>query len=399
MIVRPKNAFAGLMRILDAINPVIVLLSIVGLFLEYTPLRRWVLLPNEIISLAFVADFILRLIAFPAGKYFFKGFGWVDFLASLPGLLILVARTPIFAVFKVLRIGRFFRIIRVLRFLRAFDFMKKMRDDSAWVQERIMQIGVSIVLLFVSGIVLLDLNLTGHYDSLNRQELTLLRQQAGNDTARLAAVHADTVYWFRAGLILPPDGGAVVSPADYQARLVELDSGYQLIAFSAATLSPDGHTSLPADGILVLTPTTTAWYNQIMLIVLGTLLAILTTIIFYMGYVFAKDMSVLQLIIDSFDAGDYSLLTHAAEGLRGLDGGISLDDDDDEISGLLKMAASLGSSLQADGAAVQAASFGFGLSGLDSAPDAGQAASSQALARLEDRLAALEGAARDAHPR
>ncbi|HAP43110.1 MAG TPA: hypothetical protein DCQ73_03260, partial [Spirochaetaceae bacterium] len=42
-------------------------------------------------------------------------------------------------------------------------------------------------------------------------------------------------------------------------------------------------------------------------------------------------------------------------------------------------------------------SFGFGLSGLDSAPDAGQAASSQALARLEDRLAALEGAARDAH--
>ena len=60
---------------------------------------------------------------------------------------------------KVVRIGRFFRIIRVLRFLRAFDFMKKMRGDSPWIQQRIMQIGVSVVLIFVGGIVLLDLGI------------------------------------------------------------------------------------------------------------------------------------------------------------------------------------------------------------------------------------------------
>ncbi|MBU0956399.1 MAG: ion transporter, partial [Spirochaetes bacterium] len=124
MIVNPKKGFGSLVKVLDAINPVMVLLSIIGLFMEYTGLRSYVLLPNMIISIVFAVDFLLRLIAFPAGKYFFKGYGWVDFLASLPGFMVLVANTPILAVFKVVRIGRFFRIIRILRFLRAFDFMK-----------------------------------------------------------------------------------------------------------------------------------------------------------------------------------------------------------------------------------------------------------------------------------
>ncbi len=112
-------------------NPVIVLLSIAGLILEYTQYKEYVLYPNKIIDMVFVVDFLLRLISFPSGKYFFKSYGWVDFLASIPGFSAFMQFGQYFGLFKVMRIGRFFKIIRVLRFLRIFSFLKKMKGDSA----------------------------------------------------------------------------------------------------------------------------------------------------------------------------------------------------------------------------------------------------------------------------
>ncbi|MBU0934061.1 MAG: ion transporter [Spirochaetes bacterium] len=372
MIVNPKKGFGSLVKVLDAINPVMVLLSIIGLFMEYTGLRSYVLLPNMIISIVFAVDFLLRLIAFPAGKYFFKGYGWVDFLASLPGFMVLVANTPILAVFKVVRIGRFFRIIRILRFLRAFDFMKRMRGDSAWIQERVMQTGVAIVLIFVGGIIFTDQALSSQHVQLNQQRAELAWQNAGRNTARMAASFADAELYFLEGRIYQPGTGAPVDAAEYLARSGDMD-GLQLVAFSDVSISPQPGLNYPEEGLLMRTAQTTAWYNQVMLGVLGTLLLILCAIIFYMGYVFAKDMSVVQLIIDSLDAEDYMLLANEADRLRNADGAIELHPEEDEISSLLKMAAKLGSQLanQPQGASSLPgglAQDGFGPAGLSGMP-------------------------------
>jgi hypothetical protein len=247
------------MAVLDAANPFLVLLSIIGLFMEYTPLRAFADIPNATISVIFVADFALRLMAYPFRDYFLKGFGWVDFLASVPGLLVLLSGTPLLNVIKVVRIGRFFRIVRALRFLRAFDFLKRMRGDSAWIQERVMQTGVSIVLTYVAGIMVLDLAILG-----------------------------------RPGF---PEGSA----------------------------------------------------DAIMLILLGTLLAVLVIIIFYMGYIFAKDMSVVQLIVDSIDADDYSLLKAEAAKLKDGFGSLSVEEGESEMVSLLKMAGKVAAAMDSSG--------------------------------------------------
>ena len=255
-----RKGFRSLIRVLDAINPVLVALSVVGLFLEYTAIAPYVGLANNVVSMFFIFDFLVRLAAFPAADYFFRSFGWVDFLAGLPGLFVFIEGSSLFSVFKVVRIGRFFRIIRVLRFLRAFDFIKKMRGDSAWIQERIMQIGVSVVLIFVSGLILMD-------------------------------------------LFIFSDPAFAVGEAAYRGIMISL---------------------------------------------LATLLAILVVLIFYMGSVFAKDMRILQLIIDSADAEDYLLLVAEAEPLKDEFGGLSLEDGELETVSLLKMAAKMASALGAE---------------------------------------------------
>jgi len=261
MNLRARKGFRTIIRILDAVNPALVGLAVIGLFLEYTDAAVYARIPNNVISVFFILDFLLRLAAFPAGDYFLRSFGWVDFLAGLPGVFVFVEGSRLLSVFKVVRIGRFFRIIRVLRFLRAFDFMKKMRGDSPWIQQRIMQIGVSVVLIFVGGIVLLDL-------------------------------------------------GIFSNPAFAVSETV---------------------------------------YRAVMLTLLGTLLAILSVLIFYMGAVFASDMRTVQLIIDSADAEDYLLLKAEAEGLRDESGGFRLEEGELETVSLLKMAAVLAESAESGG--------------------------------------------------
>lgn len=89
---------------------VLSILSIVNLVLVYalhgdTALQLILQVMNGLFSVIFLGDFIFRMAtAESAARYFFRGFGWADLLASLP-----------FAQLKILRI---FRLIRVYRLLR-----------------------------------------------------------------------------------------------------------------------------------------------------------------------------------------------------------------------------------------------------------------------------------------
>lgn len=86
------------------------ILSIVNLLLVYLVAGDSALEPvlsvmNAVFSAIFLGDFIYRIATAPsAGRYFFRGFGWADLLASLP-----------FPQFKILRLFRLLRVFRLLR--------------------------------------------------------------------------------------------------------------------------------------------------------------------------------------------------------------------------------------------------------------------------------------------
>ncbi|GAA1934662.1 ion transporter [Microbacterium aoyamense] len=89
---------------------ILSLLSIANLVLVYAlqgdgALQIVLQVMNGLFSLIFLGDFIYRMAtAESAARYFFRGFGWADLLASLP-----------FAQLKILRIFRLLRVYRLLR--------------------------------------------------------------------------------------------------------------------------------------------------------------------------------------------------------------------------------------------------------------------------------------------
>jgi voltage-gated potassium channel len=86
------------------------ILSIGNLVLMYvitgdTALELVLSVMNALFSAIFLGDFIFRISTAPkASRYFFRGFGWADLLASLP-----------FPQFKILRLFRLLRVFRLLR--------------------------------------------------------------------------------------------------------------------------------------------------------------------------------------------------------------------------------------------------------------------------------------------
>ena len=86
------------------------ILSIGNLVLMYviagdTALELVLSVMNALFSAIFLGDFIYRISTAPkASRYFFRGFGWADLLASLP-----------FPQFKILRLFRLLRVFRLLR--------------------------------------------------------------------------------------------------------------------------------------------------------------------------------------------------------------------------------------------------------------------------------------------
>jgi hypothetical protein len=92
--------FIGILSILSIANLVLVLV-----FAADPSLQLILSVMNALFSAIFLGDFIYRIATAPsAGRYFFRGFGWADLLASLP--------------FPQLKILRLFRLLRVVRLLR-----------------------------------------------------------------------------------------------------------------------------------------------------------------------------------------------------------------------------------------------------------------------------------------
>ncbi|MGL1892077.1 MAG: ion transporter [Spirochaetaceae bacterium] len=339
MVIHPRDNFKNIVKILDIINPFLIIISIIGLFCEYTFLKAYVLLPNKIISVIFVFDFALRIISYKPILYLTKGYGWVDFLASLPGIFFFLDNTPLFAVFKIIKVGRFFKIIRILRFLRVFSFLKKMKSDSIWIQDRIMKIGVTIVMIFVVGIIVIDNKATS---SLQMQESRILESDyiaANGEILTLVKNRKDILFYTNDSILFSREGQKIT---DYSiiSDLIssELDT-YLIMQIEEGVYSPIDNLILPITGIIMEQGQITDYLNSIMLSLLTTLLVILTVIIFYMGFVFAKDMQIIQLIIDSFDAGDDFLLQQEAENYKNDEGDLIINPDESELTSLLKAAA------------------------------------------------------------
>lgn len=342
-----------LFNIIEKINMPIVLISIAGLILEYTPLKYSqagpiIIIISKVIDVYFVFDFLVRLLCLPSGQYFFRGYGWVDLLASLPGLsIIFQANVGFLALFKVTRIGRFFKIIRVLRFLRIFSFLKKMKSDSTYIQERIMKIGVAIVLIFVAGISMTDyFSRTFLIDSY-MSGLKSSYKESGLDTAAFASKLDEAVYYMDSGRLYSKDGERVDSEEEFQKYKETVGSEtmwYETLSLNTqqVSLSQKFDITLPAQGLVLRAESLISKYNIIMLISVLTLIILLVVIIFYIGFIFARDMRTVQLIIDSIDADDFMLLKEEAKRYKNDDEDeYELVEGEDEIDSLIKMVAKL----------------------------------------------------------
>ena len=92
--------FIGALSILSIVNLVFVYVIAGDSALELV-----LSVMNALFSAIFLGDFIYRISTTPSpGRYFFRGFGWADLLASLP-----------FPQFKILRLFRLLRVFRLLR--------------------------------------------------------------------------------------------------------------------------------------------------------------------------------------------------------------------------------------------------------------------------------------------
>lgn len=319
MYIEVRPGFKKIMAIVDAANPFLVILSIIGMFMDYTSLSYYVYLPNQIISLLFVADFLIRFVSHNPVKYFNKGYGWVDFIASLPGFMFFLGNTPLLNVFKFLRIGKFFKIIRILRFLRIFNFLKRMKNDSPWVQDRIMQVGVVIVLIFVSGIVYIDSSIERFLLTKSSKELQNSYLASNKNLGNILYHYKGIEFYTLGNKIYRGDRTVVdkIPNSEYNLIEIELD-GDILVYFNQ-------------DQLL-------GFQNSIMIAMLSTLLVILVVMILYMGYNFAKDVQIIQLVIDSLEASDNLLLKQESQEYEDENGDLEINEHDSELINLLKVA-------------------------------------------------------------
>lgn len=105
---------------------ILSLLSIANLILVYAlqgddALQQILSAMNALFSVIFLGDFIYRMAtAESAARYFFRGFGWADLLASLP-----------FAQLKILRIFRLLRVYRLMRDVGARTIWSTLIHDRA----------------------------------------------------------------------------------------------------------------------------------------------------------------------------------------------------------------------------------------------------------------------------
>lgn len=333
-----RSSFSLILSYLEKVNPFVIVLSIVGLCLEYTSVRTnfpVLLKINSAFDLFFLFDFIIRMIALPTKKYFFKRYGWVDFLAALPAFETLLGQVvPGFAqVFKIMRIGRFFKILRVLRFIKLFAFLKKMRNDSVYVQSRIMKVGVLVTLVMVIGIAIVEKTFTVNYakgvgvviDSLTKEHSSSFSSISAirhyeilrNDAVISMALLSDNTY-----LHIPRN--EIINQKDYKNLFNQYDDLIEVKLHS-------GDVVLIHDDLYVIDR------DNLLLTLILLVIFLVTLIIFFLGFVFASDIKNISLVIDSIDADDYMLLLEEGEKLKDSETGFEKKEDEDELVTLFKL--------------------------------------------------------------
>ena len=123
--------FVGALSVLSLVNLVLVLL------IPDPATRNIVYSIDVVLSVAFMIDFLVILRRAPSrSNYFFRQFGWVDLLGSLPLPQV-----------KVLRIFRVFRVVRILRRSRPKDIGRSLVRDRA---------SSSLLTLLLVGILVLE---------------------------------------------------------------------------------------------------------------------------------------------------------------------------------------------------------------------------------------------------
>jgi voltage-gated potassium channel len=150
--------FIALLSILSIVN--LVLLHLV----RDDNLKQVLVVMNVLLSVVFLIDFTYRFATAPSrSRYFFRGFGWADLLASLP-----------LPEAKFLRI---FRLVRVVRLLRGMGGRAVVRG---LVRERA---GSALLTLLLMGILVLQFG-----------SLAILRVEQGDPEANITS--ASDAIWY-----------------------------------------------------------------------------------------------------------------------------------------------------------------------------------------------------------
>jgi hypothetical protein len=327
MVLEPKNKFfQKLINLLDKINPVIVLVSVVGLILEFTRYHKSVIFFNSMVDIFFVFDFLIRLVGLPTKQYFFHGYGWVDLLAAIPGFTFLFEQVPeFFKLFKVLRIGRFFKIVRILRFLRIFGFLKKMKGESPFIQERIMKIGVVIVLVLVVAIGFVDYFLDHNFINEKIRIIQNIKKQDPTKPTNqiLVGMFSEDLVGYQLEKYFNSEHKEItkeefhhLSNKSYEALLINIGENESAVVHSISFIEEK---------------------HNIMLTIIGALISLITIVIFYIGFILAQDIKLINLINDSIDADDFLLLLNEGTNYQNEEGKFVIEKEEDEIQILFKL--------------------------------------------------------------
>ncbi len=344
-----KNSLKKIMSIVDLVNPYVVIVSIIGLILEYTGLARFspLIYINQAIDVYFLLEFLFRITAYKsAGNYFVKNYGWVDLLAAIPGIMVPVqaltsamkGSNKLLGIVKLTRVGKFFKMIRILRFLRVFNFMKKMRSDSLYIQDRLMKIGVSTVLVVIVGLFFVDLMNYNNLIALEQEKLTAyINAEKESDNFKdkfVEKLHLFDIQAFYDGekyYKLEKTGDA-----DTHNKAEIEENKFYSILNSLDTIEVNLK-EFP-DMIFVLNAHMPRhFHNSIMLTLVLTLVVLLLLQLFYVGLILAKDVRVVQLLIDSIEADDYFLVNEEKRQVEEEYGSLEIREGDDEILSLRKV--------------------------------------------------------------
>jgi hypothetical protein len=129
--------FIGMLSILSIFNIVLIY----G-FLQDANLQNILNNMNALLSAAFMADFIFRILtASSKADYFFGQYGWADLLASVP-----------LPQLKVLRVFRLLRVYRLLREIGPRNVFRSLSEDRA---------GSALYTLLMAGVLVLEFGSLG----------------------------------------------------------------------------------------------------------------------------------------------------------------------------------------------------------------------------------------------